>query len=66
MSEQQTVDPQTPIVLSLNLSMVQGVLTSLGKLPYDQSAGLIDIIRKQTVAQLEQPAATENTTGETK
>jgi len=62
-SEQQTFDPQAPITLSLTLTMVQGILTGLGKLPFEQVAGLVELIRAQSTAQL-QPTPTE-TTGET-
>ena len=56
MTTQQTqFDPQTPITLRLNLSMVQGILVALGKLPYDQAVGLIENLRQQAEAQLQRP-----------
>lgn len=66
MSEPTQLDPQTPVTLNLNVSMVQGILTALGKLPYEQAAGLIDIIRNQAAPQLQPKNPTEPTppTGE--
>jgi hypothetical protein len=64
MSEQNQIDPQTPVTLNINVGIVNGILIALGKLPYEQAAGLIDVIRNQAASQLkapQQPQPTEIT-----
>ncbi len=44
------------IELSLTLNEVNACLVALSKLPYEQSAGVIDKIRDQTIRQVQPPA----------
>jgi len=67
MEEQQveTVQEEKPVVLSINMVVpgVELVLAALSKLPYEQSAGLIQEIRGQALYQLQnqpQPEADES------
>jgi len=52
---QPQIDPQTPVTLNLTVDTVNGIIMALAKLPYEQSAGLIDNIRAQAVAQIQKP-----------
>jgi hypothetical protein len=49
----------TLITLSLTLTEVNGVLTSLGNMPYGQVANLVEKIRDQAVPQIPTPSITE-------
>ena len=46
------LDPNTPVVLNMNLGKTNLILGALSKLPYEQSAGLIQDIQQQTVPQV--------------
>lgn len=53
------IDPQTPVTLTLDVGAVNGIIIALAKLPYEQTAGLIDAIRAQAVAQIQKPQVEE-------
>lgn len=52
----QQPDPKTPITLVLPLNAVEGVIAALMKLPYEQSAQLIEEVRNQAIRALQPPA----------
>lgn len=56
------------INLTLSLEQVNQILGILGKAPYEQSAGLIALIREQAIPQLpkEEPAKQESAEEENK
>lgn len=54
----QNID-NTQITMTLTLAEVNGVLTSLGNMPYGQVANLIEKIREQVVPQIPAPKIAE-------
>lgn len=57
MSEQTPIDPQTPVILSLNVAAINGIIIALSKLPYEQAAGLINVIQIQAEKQIKEALA---------
>lgn len=47
------IEPTFPITLEITISDVDLILTAVGKLPYENSVKLIDLIRGQAVAQMQ-------------
>lgn len=49
------INPQTPIVLNLNVEATNIILGALSAQPYDKVAGLIGAIQQQAAPQLQPP-----------
>jgi hypothetical protein len=51
------INPQTPIVLNLNVEATNVILSALSAQPYDKVANLIAAIQQQAAPQIQPPEA---------
>jgi hypothetical protein len=61
MTEQQQIDPEMEVTLTLPVGVVQSILNLLGKGAYDQVAGIVNLIQVQTAPQVQAALAEAGT-----